>query len=440
MIFSPNKTLPKSLFPKLKLLQVFILISLPVTAFNNIFNISKYFNIYPYLLMAILFFIAILPQPKVNPRSHTHHLFILLFISTAFFAIFLYQTKHLEYPAFSILYNLRFYFGVIPLFLSLYLFLNSCNLNPNQLYKLQLNLIESAIVLNFAMGLCDVLFPLMGYGPTPWIPPIRLSNFLFFKYHLGIPRAYGFTGNAAVFGAFSLFLTTFYFACIYEKPSKKNLLVLFCGALSIILSQSGTGFLLSLVTFFAITFFTLKNKLIRPYLILIALAILISAIIGYKEFSPTGRYSFSGIKHLYLTHGQNVLAFASGMLKGKSLHALLGCFNFNAYDFQQIHNQTIFNHSSLYDFTYLAMFLEVGILGLLAYFFFFYYFISKAFSKKSPLKKFSFLLLLLSSLHYGASFWICSQIMTAALLSINLYLKEATSVCLYTPIPIASDQ
>ena len=179
---------------------------------------------------------------------------------------------------------------------------------------------------------------------------------------------------------------------------------------------------------FGIAYYFIKPK-IRILVLAGSLGLFIFLVsLGASSFLSYERFSMKGLQFTWYMYGQYVFTFLIEKANDGLLNLFLGSFNYHQLTLTFSQSGLLENNSTIFDFAYLAMILEIGLLGFLVYLWTYWYFVNKAFPKGEFLSKFSFFLLLLSSLHYGVSFWMCSQIISSLILSVHFLSTQSAFV------------
>lgn len=398
---------------KLYAFGFFMLLSLLTTALTVLLKVNIYFNLYPYVLAILAGIIGSLTLPR-RVYSLMKNLRDIGIVGLCILLSTLYQVLVLNELLFFVLYSMRFYFGGIFLMIFYLQFFRSCAIAPEILKRWILGFVELAILFNFFMAGMEACFDMVF-----WVPTTRLNEGVD-----SLSRSFGFTGNSAVLGGFSVFLTLYYFSQKMGTMRWRNRVVIFLGLITLGLSQSGTGYYCLILGILGILYNGVKRKLFLIPLISAFIAFGFILFFGQEQFNEGGRFTISSLIGIIERHGISVWIFAYQSIGGSLFNFILGSFNFAQYASTIEGISLIENHSSIYDFAYIAMLLEVGFIGLFAYIWFYVKSASKAFNKTQFLPKFSIYVFLFGSLHYGASFWICSQVMSGLLLAAHMDMNE----------------
>ncbi len=78
---------------------------------------------------------------------------------------------------------------------------------------------------------------------------------------------------------------------------------------------------------------------------------------------------------------------------------------------------------SFYDYGWIAFLIELGLVGVIVYLSSYLRLVKLAFPATDWIARWSFAVLLLASLHYAVSFWVCSQVMAAIILAAGIYVR-----------------
>jgi len=394
---------------KLYMFGLFMLLSLLTTALTALLKTNIYFNLYPYVLALLAGILGslTLPQGVYSLRKDMRDIVI---VGLCILASTLYQVLVLDEVLFFVLYSMRFYFGGVFLIIFYLQFFRSCDIAPEVIKKWILGFVEIAIVFNFFMAAAEIFF-----GASFWIPASRFREGID-----ELSRSFGFTGNSAVLGGFSVFLTLYYFSQNQGSLRMRNWFILLLGLITLGLSQSGTGYYCFALAILAIFYNGIRHKLLLIPIIFAFIAFSFVILLGQEQLDEGGRLTVRALIGLIQLHGLNVCLFAQQAIDGSLFNLVLGSFNFMKYTTFTEKLWFIEGNSSIYDFAYIAMLLEVGLVGFAAYLWFYIRAASRAFGKEAFLSKFSIYILLFGSLHYGVSFWICSQVMSGLLLTAHM--------------------
>lgn len=400
-----------------------VLICAMVQFFVNVFDLSVYFAIYPYILMFFLGFLG-LAMSFGKTYSMKNEMVVFALFLGCLLAIYYYQTNILEENFFYILYSFRFYFGGVFMIVCMQYAYRTCENDMKRLWGLFVGFIGLVIMINFGLSMMEVIYVKFLNGVAPWTPPERLDEDMgYVETFSSSYRAYGFADNSAVLGGLSVFLTLYYISQRVHQMRKIDWLVVISGLLTVGLSQSGTGFFMGAFATLAVCIYSMRQgKYQLPFLVM-AVFLIGLVLFGGAQFGENGRYSIDTIFNIWNKHGVNVVEFYKYAMDGEVMRMFFGAFNFQKFALQDIGYDEVASGTSLFDFAYVALLVECGFVGLFAYLGFYYYATMKAF-RGEWLAKVAVVLFLLSSLHYGVSFWICSQVLSGAILGFHMHLKR----------------
>lgn len=416
--------MPKMIHHKLVLsiLKLSVITMVLFQVIKSGFNLSGAYLLYPYIIAAILIFVSapwILFSRSIKYISGIAVL--LFFLMFVVFLIFCYQIIALKGDVFYIVYSIRFYYGVFILFSGFAGFLFWMNIKAQTLQKWILSLIETVLVVSFILTAIEFCGIMLGVAPKIfwWIRKENLDLITLYQRE-GVSeglRAYGLTANSAVLGGFTAFLMAYYYALVVNTIRFRNILILLLGIITILMSKSGTGyvtlglFLLLPLKRYIKSLFEFRARMLPLFFIIIC--ILLISFVKFDRFSEDYLNRFSELL-------SNTATFASTIVGDDLGKLLMGSMNLMKYSGQiyEWHSEI-----SYYDFTFIAFFIEFGLLGVFLYVFILFALIRLGNNKETPYVRWSFIILLIGTFHYAVSFWVCSQVMVAIILATNIYIR-----------------
>lgn len=419
----------------LSILKAFVLSMVLFQVIKTGFNLSGIYLLYPYFIATTLIFVSY-PGVLFSWRMKYISNIIVLLLPLIFIGslIFFYQMVVLEESSFNILYSIRFYYGVFILFFSFVIFLFWMNIRIQTIQEWILSLIETVLVVSFiltAIEFCGIMFG-VDPGIFWWIRKDHLNDIIRLQREsidsAAALRAYGLTANSAILGGFTAFLMAYYYALVVNTIRFRNILILLLGIITILMSKSGTGY----VTFALFLLLPLKRyiknlskfraSIFSLFFFIIVGTLLISTIDFYR-FSDDYISRFSELL-------SNTITFASTIVGDDLGKLLMGSMNLTKYGGEeQFQGQS---EISYYDFTFIAFFIEFGLLGILLYIFILFALIRLAYNNESHYARWSFVILLIGTFHYAVSFWICSQVMMAIILAADIYIRQHSNRHLFS--------
>ncbi|MBI3632684.1 MAG: hypothetical protein HY226_00150 [Candidatus Vogelbacteria bacterium] len=332
----------------------------------------------------------------------------------------------------DIFYIFRFYYGMFFLFFGFYAFLLWFDPGTKRALTWARSLASTVLIISFLLAVFEVAGLFLGVvhpSQLTWAHDRSIASITDGSFSL--IRANSIAANPSVLGGFSLFLVLYLYGTSEHPTRFREAFVLVLGLATVLLSQSGTGLLLLAITFFVFclrlsTFRkTETNALLLTVLVVMALGII------YSQFNEDGRLSPES-REFYPFLLQLIADFVKDSSSPGYLSPFFGLINirqFNKLDAEDLlwGNPTLQYYLRFYDFAYVAFLIELGIVGLASYLFSLRSLVNRAFPREDFAVRWGFGVLLLATLHYPVSFWVCSQVMVAVILATGIYVRETSS-------------
>lgn len=391
------------------------------TVIKSGLNLSGPILLYPYALALAFYFFG---RGRYAPRAVP-----VLLACCALCLVAAYHLIVLHEPIQGMLYPLRFYFGVFILFWGFASFLFWLDAGVEPVRRWLVGLIEAVLFGSFLVAALEYFGVISGlvhparfwWTRTPDVADI--ANYQAAHIYSAI-RAYGMASNPTVLAIFSIFLTVYYWGLVEGSLKRRNIFIILCGLATILLSMSGTGLLILLAVFAAITHrnWSRLNKADRSFRALLFLGVALVAI--WSQANESGRFNPGSLVALGEHFSRTWPVFLGYMTHENFLGPIYGSINLLAAYHPGTKAPLDLAGSSFYDYAPLGFMMDIGLIGIVVYLSALLGLAVTAFPKSDFMSRLSVLALLAGSVHYPSCFWMCSQAMLAAILAAGIYMRH----------------